>query len=101
MRYSLWEIGLRSSDKTFVMHQNRPNPFVEETVIRFNLPESDQVEFQVYNQSGKPVMTKVFEGSEGENMIQLRRADLKGTGVMFYTLKTKFGSQTKKLTLLD
>ena len=41
----------------FTLNQNYPNPFNEQTVIRFDLPESALVSLIIYNTQGKRVRT--------------------------------------------
>jgi len=44
---------------TFVLEQNRPNPFNGETVIRFGLPISSEVRLIVYNSYGQTVKSLI------------------------------------------
>ncbi|MEE2876634.1 MAG: FlgD immunoglobulin-like domain containing protein [Candidatus Neomarinimicrobiota bacterium] len=44
-----------SAPSTFTLNQNFPNPFNEQTVIRFDLPESALVNLIIYNIEGKRV----------------------------------------------
>jgi hypothetical protein len=84
----------------FDLYQNQPNPFKDETVIGFNLPESTFAKLTVYDVSGK--VLSVIEGdyAKGYNEVSLNRAQLAGTGVLYYQLDTDTNSATKKMILI-
>ncbi len=90
---------------TFALHQNHPNPFNSGTVIRFALPQTEQVELSVFNLAGQKVATLV-EGNRlaGEYAINWDGRDDIGhalaTGIYFYRLQTGAQQQTQKLLLL-
>jgi hypothetical protein len=50
-----------SSPYQFVLHQNYPNPFNPETTIRFDLPETGDIEISIYDISGKLVKVLINE----------------------------------------
>ena len=45
--------------ETFTLSQNYPNPFNLETTIRFDLPQSRQIELAIYNLAAQRVATLV------------------------------------------
>ena len=45
--------------KAFALSQNYPNPFNPETTIRFDLPQSQQIELAIYNLAAQRVATLV------------------------------------------
>jgi hypothetical protein len=83
------------------LRQNIPNPFTQETMISFVLPESIQGTFTVYDLSGKVVYTRTNVFNEGENQMILKRTDIGSTGVYYYELRTNKGSMTKKMVLVN
>ncbi len=84
----------------FDLYQNQPNPFKDETVIGFNLPESTFAKLTVYDVSGKVLRVVEGEYTKGYNEISLNQAQLAGTGVLYYQLDTDTNSATKKMILI-
>ena len=66
-----------------------PNPFANETVVEFILPQKEEVHFQVFDISGKVVYTQDWrEFEKGENKIELSGIFLPSAGVYYYKLRT-------------
>jgi enediyne biosynthesis protein E4 len=89
------------------LDQNYPNPFNSDTVIRFALPEGDDVELAVFNLAGQQVATLVRGRREaGIYSVRWDGRDDRGrelaSGVYLYRLRTSGGQQekTRKLLLL-
>ncbi len=84
------------------LYQNAPNPFVNTTNIRFDLPENNEYQVLIYDISGK--LIKAYNGpfERGYNEIEVRKDDLNsGTGIYYYHLKSDDGRVlfTKKMVL--
>lgn len=88
----------------YALHQNFPNPFDDQTEIRFEVPERSQVEFVIRNVAGTEVMritgsydagshSIVWDGKNqsgvqmtaGVYFVQMRAKDYIGTVKMVYT----------------
>ncbi|OYD16559.1 hypothetical protein CH330_02480 [candidate division WOR-3 bacterium JGI_Cruoil_03_51_56] len=83
----------------------KPNPFGHRTVISYALPKAGPVSLVVYDAAGRPVRTLESgicqagyhtvtwdgNGANGEKV---------SAGIYFYTVTTRNGSQTAKLTLV-
>ncbi|MGF1671287.1 MAG: T9SS type A sorting domain-containing protein, partial [Balneolaceae bacterium] len=82
------------------LEQNFPNPFNPSTVIRFQLPESQNVTLKVYDITGRLVTTLV-DGvrSAGTNEIRFDASNL-SSGVYLYRLQSNSVSLTRSLTLI-
>jgi len=85
---------------TISLEQNFPNPFNPSTVIRFDLPQSQQVTLKVYDITGRLVTTLV-DGvrSAGTNEIRFDAANL-ASGVYLYRLQSNSVTLTRSLTLI-
>jgi hypothetical protein len=89
----------------FVLHQNFPNPFNPETVIRFEVPEASQVRLTIYNALGQHIRLLLGEFlAAGRYTYSWDARDDNGrqiaAGVYFYRLDSPNVSMTKKMLLL-
>ena len=89
----------------FELFQNYPNPFSAETKIRFDLPNSEQVNLSVYNIVGQRVQTLLNEKVKaGSHIVTWDGKDeynkSVGTGIYFYRISTNDLIYTRKLLLL-
>lgn len=85
---------------TFKLFGNYPNPFNPETVIRYQLPQSDNVELVVYNTLGKKIATLVNQKQNaGKYSVRFNAGNL-SSGTYLYRLKAGSQVQTGKMLLL-
>jgi hypothetical protein len=83
-----------------VLFQNSPNPFSEETIVSFYLPQAARATLVVRNIEGKVLYRTQGDFAKGQQQFLLKQSDLRATGVMNYTLETKNFTETKKLVVL-
>jgi len=93
--------------QSFTLDQNYPNPFNSDTVIRFSLPTSQDVELAIFNLAGQQVATLVSGVRQaGTYTVRWDGRDDDGwelaSGVYLYRLRTGDGKQaeTRKLALV-
>ncbi len=85
-----------NNDYNFILHQNYPNPFNSETIINFELNQSEEIELNIYNCLGENVR-KLFVGAKekGNHSIKWDGKDKNNfnlsSGIYFIELKTNFG----------
>jgi hypothetical protein len=101
----LLEVGIDFNDGAFAktpfeLHQNVPNPFRKETTIGFYLPEGGETTLSIHDASGRVIKLIRGEFAQGSNQIQLKRGDLGGSGVLYYTLTTGDHTATRKMILV-
>ena len=72
------------------LYQNVPNPVTSQTIIPFDLPEDGEAIIELYDVSGRRVMTIRDDFMAGENEVRVKAGTL-NPGVYSYTLR--FGSQ--------
>jgi len=88
-----------------VLHQNSPNPFNPQTMIRFELPEPMRVRLSVFDVHGRLVKQLLDERREaGASMVEWDGTDSHGrtvaTGVYFYVLDAGGSRYQHKMVLL-
>jgi hypothetical protein len=91
--------------KFFSQSQNRPNPFLRETFIRYAIPYDCWVTIKVYDIRGKLVKTLVDKKEKiGYKVIRWNGTDEKqnklSAGIYFYRINAGTYSDTKKFVLL-
>ena len=87
------------------LFQNRPNPFNEETVISYQLPQETIVKIKIYNINGQLVKILVDQPQKsGYYTVAWQGTNESGNavsnGLYFYRLETTTFSNTKKMLLL-
>ena len=83
--------------------QNRPNPFAEQTTIRFALPAPSRVKLEVYDLLGRRVRTLANRSYEaGEHEITWDRRNARGAlaapGLYFYRMEA--GAYREKIAMM-
>ncbi len=82
------------------LYQNEPNPFKDQTMIRFELAEAGAVVFTVTDVAGKVIKTINTEAVKGMNILPLNADDLGVTGVLYYTIESGEFTATKKMIVV-
>ena len=90
----------KPNGKEFILYQNSPNPFTDETVIAFHLPEADMVSLKVYNISGEMIYDSERNFDAGEGRLTLLSKELSSTGMLYYTVETTKYHATQRMILL-
>ncbi len=103
---SLREIGLNfapaaKSADGFFLEQNRPNPFGDQTIIGFQIPEGGQVTLTIYDTNGKVVRAYQQYYTAGYNQILVDAQDIAARGLLYYKLETDQYAATKKMVILE
>lgn len=97
-------VGLRFSDSqgaspSFMVYQNEPNPFSQNTRINFYLPLADQVTLTVIDAAGRTVLQRQANFEAGDQQWIIDGKELGARGVYYYQLATEQGTVTKKMIL--
>jgi len=92
--------GLSQEVNRFEIYPNQPNPFADETLISFNLPEETPLTFTVQDVSGKVIKLIELNAVAGYNELEVTKQDLNGPGIYFYTIKTKTHRVSKRMVLI-
>ncbi len=101
MKLELQFTGQALETGDFELFQNRPNPFSDETILDFNLPEESKATISVFDVNGKLRWKTEGTFGKGYNRLMLKAADLGETqGVLYYKLETGTFTATKKMMLI-
>ena len=82
----------------FELYQNQPNPFVNNTLIGFHLPEATTATLTVYDESGKLLHRQKGDFAKGYNHFALERELVPTVGVLYYKVETPTDAATRKMT---
>ncbi|HUV30673.1 MAG TPA: S8 family serine peptidase [Acidobacteriota bacterium] len=91
--------GDKPLPRTFVLHQNHPNPFNPATVILFDLPRASEYRLTIFNTLGQIVHEETGRAGVGRVSIEWN-AEAYGSGIYFYRVEAGEHSATKKMMLL-
>jgi hypothetical protein len=83
------------------LYQNEPNPFVEQTVIGFDLAETAKATLTVFDVTGKVIVKQDIDGVKGYNTLNLTAKQLGTSGVLYYTLESGDFTATKKMIVIE
>lgn len=89
---SVIEIDLANSMNVY------PNPFTNNATVEFNLSESAEVSFNVFNMLGEIVHAENMGTLEGLNLVNFNGSDLEN-GMYFFHLTANGKTITKRVTL--
>ena len=89
-----------ASSEGFFLEQNRPNPFGDQTIIGFQIPESGQVTLTIYDTNGKVVRQYQQYYAAGYNQLLVDAKDIAARGLLYYKLETDQYAATKKMVIL-
>lgn len=82
------------------LFQNVPNPFREETMIRFALPKGANVTLRVNDLSGKELWRHQGYFDAGNHQLSIHQNELNSSGILFYSIKTDEYQTTRKMVVL-
>jgi len=78
-----------------------PNPWKEETIINFYMPESEQVNFTLFDISGREIFSTSSYLKSGYHQQLLKSSDFQGTGILFFQISTSHMSEITKLLVVE
>jgi hypothetical protein len=87
--------------EAFELHQNRPNPFNEATVISFNLPQNGKATLSISDASGRVVKVIENDFAKGYNEVKIAKNELGAAGIFYYQLEQNGQKATRKLVVIE
>jgi hypothetical protein len=82
------------------LHQNRPNPWMDETVIPFELPEAGEVTLTITNATGETVQTITKAFAAGKQQFKITNENWPA-GAYYYTMRFGDIQLTKTMLILN
>jgi hypothetical protein len=89
------------SPTDFLLAGATPNPFRSQTDISFYLPQREKLLLEVVDYSGRRVLQREGLFDKGWQRIPIQNNELGSSGLYFYTIKTRQGTRSGKIVLLD
>lgn len=84
----------------FKVYQNKPNPFNNETVIGFDLPDLSNVSIKIYDMSGRVLKFINADFGAGYNEVLLKKDEIDATGIIYYQVETPTNTATNKMVIM-
>jgi hypothetical protein len=84
----------------FLLLPNAPNPFKNETIIRFRLPSENAVKLTVFDETGRILAAQNRVFSKGYNEWNIDLSDKKTAGILFYRVETAEHSGVGRMVIL-
>jgi len=82
------------------LYQNEPNPFTENTRIKFDLEHSSEVTLFIYDTTGKERYKHTANYLDGENTINVNRNDLANSGHYLYRIVSEEFNLVNRMILI-
>jgi hypothetical protein len=86
------------NDNPFKVMQNVPNPFSQNTTIKYSVEKSTTAKFYVMNLLGELVYSNAMQANVGQNTINFDGSDL-NEGIYMYTLEIDGKKVTKRMVI--
>ncbi len=99
---SFEELTIRTDEvNEIVLFQNQPNPFTEKTYITFELKQSEEVSFELYDMKGQKAFQSSKNYGAGSHTIELDKNQLGlNKGIHYYQIKTQKRSLVRKMIVI-
>ncbi len=84
----------------FALYQNIPNPFKDNTIIGFDLPEASTATLTVYDATGRVIFAKTDDFVKGYNELQVNASTFTNSGILYYQLNSYTHTATRKMIVI-
>ena len=85
------------ASERFIMHEVSPNPFNEEAVVSFELPEAGSYVFSLSDLDGRVISSQNLSGVQGMNRLVMNGDQFSDSGIYIATIEFKGEKQSVKI----
>ncbi|MBT8219414.1 MAG: T9SS type A sorting domain-containing protein, partial [Bacteroidia bacterium] len=78
-----------------------PNPFRNETLLKFSVPATGDVQVTISDISGRLINQRNLQATKGENQIAFKESELNGAGIYIIKLDYKEHTALRKMVLIE
>ncbi len=89
------------TETQFVLLQNQPNPFRQQTVIPFILPEAGKARIEITDINGRIIAEHEAYYEAGYQEYTLDKGEINAGGVLFYHLQSGKFEATRKMVVIE
>lgn len=93
--------NIKTTSGVYKFYPAKPNPFKQETMIEFELPNEEAIIFTVYNPEGKLLWSKEKMYISGNNQMSISKEDLGHSGLYYLHIQSKEFCKTQRILMLD
>jgi len=83
-----------------VLYQNQPNPWSENTEIKFYMPVKELVYLTVFDVNGKVLYKRSVDAVKGLNKLNMNNSEINDSGILYYELTTGDSRKINKMILI-
>jgi hypothetical protein len=100
-KYIVGYVGIENSENNeFSVEQNIPNPFSNQTQIKFKVDKNTELIFELTDLTGRLIHKENIKAKAGENTFNLS-AEALSSGLYFYSFRSEYKKITKKLIIIE
>ena len=96
----LFRDGKLETKRHFALYQNTPNPFKDQTLISFELPNNTFATLTIFDVTGKVLYQIKGDFEAGFNSVEIGANELNVSGLVYYTLETNKHKAERKMLIL-
>jgi hypothetical protein len=97
----IFNFNQNETPQSVELYQNRPNPFSNETLISFSLPQAGRAKLTISDVSGRVIKTIEEDFSKGYNELKINKSDIATNGVLYLQLEQNGLRATKKMISVE
>ncbi len=98
--FSELKIGNEIQRSEFTLFQNQPNPFTNDTNVKFYLPESDNIQLSVTDLQGRVIHAHTGNYASGMNSLTINKEHIGQAGIYHLTITTSTNKESIKMILI-